>query len=496
MISDQKGWLAMDFSKIKSKYKTLPVQVRASFWFLICSFLQKGISMLTTPIFTRLLSTSEYGQYNVFNSWLGITIIIVSLCLYAGVHAQGLIKYDNEQAIFSSALQGLTTVLVLAWTLIYLLFQSFWNNLLGLTTIQILAMLLMTWMTAIFGFWANEQRVSYSYKTLVIVTVLVSIAKPFLGIFLVLHSTDKVTARILGLLIVECIGYSWMYVYQMKRGKVFFSKKFWLYALAFNIPLVPHYLSQTVLNSADRIIIQRMVGESEAGIYSLAYSLSQIMVLFNTALSQTISPWMYQKIKGNKSKEIAPIAYMTLIIVAIVNLTLILLAPEAVRIFAPPSYYDAIWIIPPVAMSVYFMFSYDLFSKYAFYHEKTKFIMTASVAGAILNIVLNYFCIKQFGYVAAGYTTLLCYLVYSTVHYYFMKRVCDQFCGGQYPYDTKVILAITLPFMALGFIFLCTYQTLPAVRYSILILFIILLIVRRKYIIEVIKNLISLRNSK
>lgn len=479
--------------KIVSRYKALPVQVRAGFWFLICSFLQKGISMLTTPIFTRLLSTAEYGQYNVFNSWLGIATILVSLCLYAGVHAQGLIKYDNERPVFSSSLQGLTTILVLIWTLIYLLFQPFWNKLLGLTSIQMIAMLLMIWATAIFGFWANEQRVAYTYRTLVVVTIIVSLAKPIIGILLVLHAEDKVTARILGLLLVECLGYFWMYIYQMKRGKVFFSKKFWLYALGFNIPLIPHYLSQTVLNSADRIMIQRMVGESEAGIYSLAYSLSQIMVLFNTALSQTISPWMYQKIKDNKEKDIAPVAYITLVIISCVNLGLILLAPEAVRIFAPNSYYDAIWVIPPVAMSVYFLFCYDLFSKFAFYYEKTKFIMAASIAGAVLNIVLNYIFIKLFGYIAAGYTTLVCYLVYSLIHYYFMKKVCDQFCDGEYPYDTKVILTITLPFMALGFIFLSLYK-MPMARYGIITLFIVVLIIFRKRVIENIKNIINLRN--
>ena len=60
-------------------YHKLPVQVKASLWFLICSFLQKGISVISTPIFTRLLSTAEYGQYSVFSSWLGIINIFVSL---------------------------------------------------------------------------------------------------------------------------------------------------------------------------------------------------------------------------------------------------------------------------------------------------------------------------------------------------------------------------------------------------------------------------------
>lgn len=482
-------------NRVLDKYKSLPAQVRASLWFLVCSFLQKVISMITTPIFTRIMSTSEYGQFGVFNSWLGIASIFVSMNLYYGVHAQGIVKYSEERPKFTSSLQGLTTVLVSAWTIVYLIFRDFWNNLLSLTTTQMLSMLLIIWTTAVFNFWANEQRVTYTYRALVIVTLIVSIAKPILEIILVLNSDDKVTARILGWIIVEVMAYSWMYVIQLKRGKCFISKKFWLYAIGFNLPLVPHYLSQTVLNSADRIMIQNMVGASEAGIYNLAYSVSLIMTLFNAALMQTISPWMYQKIKDRKGKDIAPIAYISLILIAAVNLFLILLAPEVIAIFAPSTYYEAIYVIPPVAMSVYFMYAYDLFAKFAFYYEKTTVIMIASVSGAILNIALNYAFIKIFGYMAAGYTTLICYVVYAIVHYFFMRKVCIDCCGGEYPYETRKIIAITAPFLSAGFAFLATYQ-LPVVRFGIVGIVIIMTIVFRKKLINIIKNLMSLRKAK
>ncbi len=484
----------MGTKKIIEKYKSLPVQVRASFWFLICSFLQKGISMITTPIFTRIMSTSDYGQYGVFNSWMGIIAIIAALSLTGGVHAQGLVKYDQERNVFSSSLQGLTVTLLVAWFGIYIAFRNFWNTLFSLSTVQMEAMFVIIWTTAVFGFWANEQRVSYSYRALVIVTLISSVLKPAIEIVLVVNSVDKATARIIGWLIVDLITFSWMFVYQMRRGKVFFSKRFWKYALVFNIPLVPHYLSQTVLNGADRIMIQRMIGDSEAGIYNLAYSLALIMTLFNTALMQTISPWMYQKIKERRGKEIAPIAYITLILIAAVNLMLILLAPEAVRIFAPQSYYEAIWVIPPIAMSAYFMYSYDLFAKFAFYYEKTIAIMIASVLGALLNIILNYIFIKLFGYIAAGYTTLTCYLVFAIAHYWFMKKVCRDCCDGEYPYETKKIVYISVPFLIVGFILLATYNY-PIIRYSIVAASAVVAIIMRKKILKIVKRIISLNKA-
>ena len=147
----------MFFNRIRiaiSKYKKIPIQAKASLWFLICGFLQKGISLITTPIFTRLLTTAEYGQYNVFHSWLGMAGIFVTLSLSGGVYAQGLVKFSEQRKALSSSMQGLTTVLVLVWTVIYCTNCDFWNGVLSLTTVQVLALLVMAWTTAIFGFWS------------------------------------------------------------------------------------------------------------------------------------------------------------------------------------------------------------------------------------------------------------------------------------------------------------------------------------------------------
>ena len=470
-------------SILKSKYNLMPIQVKASFWFLICSFLQKGISVITTPIFTRLLTTSEYGQFDVFNSWLGIITIIVSMNLYAEVYTQGMIKFNEERKVFSSSLQGLSLTLVVIWTVIYIAFYQFWNKLLSLTTVQMMSLLLMIWTTATFNFWASEQRVYYKYKLLVLITLIVSITKPVVGIFLVTHFEDKVTARILGLVLVEVIAYTGCFVSQIIRGKRFYSYKFWKYSIFYNLPLIPHYLSQVVLINSDRIMINKFVGSSAAGIYGLAYSLAMVMTLFNIALMNTLNPWIYQKIKDKEYKKIEPVAYISLSIIAFVNLFLIALAPEVVKIFAPSSYYKAVYCIPPVAMSVLFMFMYDLFAKYAFYYEKTKLIMLASIGGAILNIVLNYVGIKLFGYVTAAYTTLICYMVYALFHYILMRKVCNEYCDGIKPYNDRILLGIVFVFLLFGFGLLLTYSYI-VIRYFIVILMIIIVIVNKKRILE------------
>lgn len=470
------------------KYKELPVQFKASIWFLACSLLQRGISVITTPIFTRLLSTSEFGEYSTFNSWWSIINVFVSLHLFSGVYTQGLVKFENERKEYSSALQGLTLCLVVGWTIVYLVFHNKVNEIVSLNTIQMLALFSMIWTSAVFNFWASEQRVDFKYKWLVILTLITSLLKPLIGIILVINCSDKVTARILGLAGVEFVCYIGLFIAQMKRGRLFCSKKIWKYGLKLSIPLIPHYLSQTILNNSDRIMIEKMVDSASVGIYSLAYSLSMIMTLLNSALIQTIDPWLFRKIKSKEMKDIGRVSYITLGLVAVLNILLIFFAPEIIAVFAPPEYYEAVWVVPPIAMSVYFIFAYSLFADFEFYFEKTKLISIATGIGAILNIVLNYFFIRMFGYIAAGYTTLICYALYAILHYVFMNRICKEYLNGEKPYELKKLLGITILFLVSGFAILLTYGN-AVIRYMLAAIVILIVIHMRKKILGVIREI-------
>ena len=137
------------------------------------------------------------------------------------------------------------------------------------------------------------------------------------------------------------------------------------------------------------------------------------------------------------------------------------------------------------------MYTYDLFAKFAFYYEKTLAIMVASVSGAILNIILNYIFIAKYGYLAAGYTTLACFMVYSLAHYFIMKKVCLLCCDGDFPYETKRILIIAIPFMITGFVFMLTYHY-PIIRYGIVVVGVAIAVIMRNRIINVVKGLLNL----
>lgn len=480
--------------KLFNNYVNLPIQAKASFWFLVCSFLNKGILFITTPIFTRLLTAQEYGEYSVFVSWYSMAMIVITLNLSWGVYMQGLVKFEDDHTAFSSSLQGLTICLVLVWATLYFLFHNWINNLIGLNTCKLCCMFIMIWTSAVFGFWSAEKRVNLQYKQLVLITVLASIFSNLLGIYLVLYTEDKVLGRILGITVVQLLLYGWMAAIQIFKGKKFYSKKYWLYALTFNIPLIPHYFSLTVLNNSDRIMIDTLVGKTEAGIYSLAYSIGLIMTIVSTSVMATLRPWIFQKIKHNSSNEITKPALSCLVLIGLVNIILIAIAPEIVCFFAPVEYYDAIWIIPPVAMSTYFIFSYDLFASFEFYYEKTTFIMFASIVSALLNILLNYVFINLFGYIAAGYTTIVSYMIYAIGHYMFMQKICRDF-DNVVVFNGKVLVLLASLFLFYAGVFTVLYN-FRLIRYCFIIFTVLLLYVFKDKVNNIIHIFLVLKKVK
>ena len=159
------------------------------------------------------------------------------------------------------------------------------------------------------------------------------------------------------------------------------------------------------------------------------------------------------------------------------------LSPELVLIFGSSGYSSAAYVIPPVAASVFFIFLYNILAVPQFYFEKTQFLMISSILAAGINIILNYFFIREFGYIAAGYTTLICYILYSIGHCIVSQKILYSYIPGHnlYNYKTIVLLSAIMIFIGVFCNFLFSYTLL---RYFILLLLCIIIVFKRRELIN------------
>ena len=477
-------------NNLKTKYFSLSVETRAAFWFTVCNLLQKGITMITMPIFTRILTTEQYGVFTVYQSWYNLVSIIVTLNLSGSLINNGLIKYEDKKDKFISSMQGLSSTVTIIFFIIYLVFRDFWNNVFELSTVFMLAMFIQLLFEPAYLFWAQKQRFEFKYRNLVAVTIAVSVASPAIGIAAVYATEHKAEARVVSFAFVQICAGLIFYIIQAKKGKTFFAKDFWAFALKFNLPLIPHYLSQMVLGQSDRIMISRMAGNSEAAIYAVAYNLATVVTLFINAVNGAFVPSIYQNMKAEKYGEIRKKANFLCLFMAGVICVFMLFGPEAIALFAAAEYKAAVYVFPPVAASVFFTFIYTLYINVEFYFEKTSYVMFVSLIGAALNIALNYLFIPIYGYVAAAYTTVFCYALFAVGHYFLYRFVSKKQGIKEHVFNSKLILLYGV--VVTAFMLICTllYHN-NIVRYCVIGAIAVICLINIKKLIKVFKTALN-----
>ena len=133
-------------------------------------------------------------------------------------------------------------------------------------------------------------------------------------------------------------------------------------------------------------------------------------------------------------------------------------------------------------------FTYDLFASIEFYYGSTSFVMVASTFGALMNLILNAIFIPRFGFIAAAYTTLTCYIILMLMHYIFAMKVLKEQNITQKVYNYDHIMLISLAVLILGLGGMITFRY-PVIRYSLFAGICLVCFINRHRIMDMISSI-------
>lgn len=469
----------------------MPPAAKASIAFFLSSLVTKGISYIVTPIYTRLLTEAQYGQVSVFMTWLEIFGIIAMFCLSYGVFNNGMVDHPEKRSEFSFSMLILSNIITLCFSGILLCLYPLIKTVIEIEFPFVVLMCVLFFFHPAYSFWVARQRYELKYKKTICFSIASAILSPTVAVLCILFSgRDEVYSRIFGAQAVLLLIYIIFYVYLWVQNKGKINTSYWKEAFLFNLPLIPHYLSIYLLSSSDKIMISHLVGKEAVAFYSLAHSIAAVILVVWSAINSSLIPYTYEKCKVGDYKSIGKITSPILLCFAVVCGIMILVAPELMTIMAPASYRESIMVIPPIVGGVFFQVHYFIYANVVYYHKKPKYVMIASITATVLNLALNYFFIKEFGYVAAGYTTLVSYLVQATIDYFVMRKVVKQKV-----YDMKFIGALSFIVLLIAVFSSLLYDYI-IVRYVILAVILALCIVFHKKIIAVIKGVRKRENKQ
>lgn len=397
---------------------------KAGVGYIIGNYLLKGITFLSAPIFTRLLTTEEYGDFGAYIAYESIFYIILGLALHSSI-TNAKYEYKENFNRYVSSLILLSGVSVSIWLIMANVFFESYGNLLEFDRVTVNILVFHCFGSALFQLFNSYVSLNYSVKSYLFLTAVNAVSNMGISIVLMLtvFKDDRLMGRIIGAAFPVIVLGGYICYYFFKKSKPVVNKQYWKYALRYSLPIIPHGISQVVLSSFDRIMIKRMVGAAEAGLYSFAGTINSVIVVVSTSLDKVWKPWFYERMDAKDYGTIRKNAAKYMFGFALFLAMIIMVIPEIIKILGAREYWSTTSCIVPIVIGGYFSFIYTIPVYVEYFYKKTKYIALGSLLAAILNIILNYLCIPKYGYIAAAYTTLITYLLYFVFHYLLAKKI-------------------------------------------------------------------------
>lgn len=392
---------------------------------IVSSFVLQGIGFITTPIFTRLLGTAQYGLYALFNSWVLILTCVMG-CSMASSIGTGLYTFKDRYLSFRNSILLFSTVICFVEFLCILIFKSLLAEILGFID----DVILLIGVCAIGHYIVNFGQVSFIYEKKAwsnfILSVLVSVFSVILSVYLIHNCNDeeKYLGRVYGVSLVYVCAAVIIWVFLFSKKPTGFKREYYKYGLNLGVPIIFHTLSQQILGQSDRVMMQQFgILNSEIGIYSLFYTLSSVLATVLGALNNSWCPFYYDDLSQNlwNRLEIKCKHYIELF--TIIAVGFLLVSREITYLMADSSYWNGVNVLPLLTFAVYFTFMYQFPVNFEFYHKKTKIIAMGTVGAGIVNIVLNALLIPVWGMYGAAIATAVSYLSLFFAHYFIVTNM-------------------------------------------------------------------------
>ena len=383
---------------------------------MISSIVIKTVAVISTPIFTRLMSTEEFGITAAFTSWYSLLTVFCTLNLTYSI-GRAKLDYGSDLSRYIGSMQLLSATVTAVIIAVSLFFIQPVSAFLGLDVPMTVLLMLYVFFSPAISYLQNGCRYQYKFKENIAIAWYLSFSTILLSLALILAVPgSKAMLRILGIVIPNCILSFMIWVKSILKKELIYHKEYWKYGLALSVPLVLHTISLNILSQSDRIFIMKMCGSSEAGIYSLIYSYGVVISTVAGAVADGWLPWFHDNYHAGNVDQIRENTKKVIGFDCFLGLACIALAPEAITILGGEKYADGLPCVIPIVLGIICQYIYTHYVNIELHLKKTIYVSLGTVFAAALNMILNAIFIPLYGFFAAAYTTLFSYLTLMVIH--------------------------------------------------------------------------------
>lgn len=477
----------------QEKRGSAKLALKAGFWYVISTFLVKGLSFITTPIFSRLLSKEDYGEFSNFASWQALLVIITGAELYNSV-ARAYYDFKDEFNKYVSTVTVASIAITLVFYAVFLVCGNWIYSVVTIPPEYVHVLFLVLMFNSCKQIYMSKERTLYRYKSVAAISMVNLLIPTLVAVVLVALAPQqqRLSARIYGFYIPSAmVGMGCTVL--LLRGKTFKWKHF-RYAMALSLPLLLHYFTAHLLTSSNTIVTKMVLGAEAVSIVSIASSTNHILTILLQAISGALTTWLMDNMEQQNVRTARKGVLLYVAGISAVAVGVMLLAPELIWILGGKKYADSVLLMPGMVTAVLIQSVTTVFTIILTYQKKV--VKTALITGivSVATVLAKYFLLPLAGVQILPVINIVAFAVLLAANYLLVR----SYSGDKYVSMSGICAIIGAVCLAMvGSMFLYRNTLL---RYGIIaVIAVIVLIIMYKYrkqIISLVKKLLGKKKKK
>ncbi len=386
--------------------------VKNSSLYLISNLILKGAGFLLLPLYTHLISPSEFGIIFLIQLTASLIAAVVSLSVRATIGRFYFdCKTDSEVSLLYSTILWFILLFSVVIYLALFLFSDKIAVSIGVPNYPYFYMgLIISFLSIYYPLVTGLLYAKQEGKQISIITIISGVMVLVLNIILVVNLEDKIFAYLLSGIISGIINLIIFIIYSKKHIIFKFDSHNFRTYLKYSLHQLPSDLSGWIITFSDRLFINKMLGNFSTGIYSLGYKIGSVNQIVYQSINKAYVPFVFSKYKDftkDAKKVVEKLALNVFVLYSFIGV-LITIFHKEILLTIDSRYHNASIIIFLILITYLFDGYRLVFNNPLAYNTKyTKYKSIVLISSAFLNIVLNLVLIPKFNIAGAAIATLI-----------------------------------------------------------------------------------------
>ena len=445
----------------------------------LSSIIGRLLNYFLVPLYTHVFLPSEYGIVTEMYTYVTFLMILLTYGMETGFFRFSKIESDSDK-VYSTAL-GSLFVSSFVFVFLGLLFSHNIADILGYSNHSYYVSMFVI-ILGIDAFVSipfarlRQQNKAIKFAVYKLINIFTNI---FLNLFFILwlpslaekisifsaiYSSDFGVGYVFLSNLIASVVSLLLFVPNFCGIKFKFDSKLLKSMLIYSLPLVVSGLAGMINEFFDRISIKFFytipIGVtdantfvmSELGIYGANTKIAILMTLFVQCFRYAADPFFFSQVGSKDFNKVFADVNKYLVAFGMFIFLGIMCYIDIVKYFIAPSYWEGLKVVPMLLLGHLLVGMVYLQSFWYKIKNLTQYGIVIFLIGSFITIILNYFLVPRFGYIACAFANLCCYSVMFLITFIWGKKYLP--CNYDYK---KILFYILFAFI----LYFCTFLISP-----------------------------------